>query len=82
MRAQRDRLRQACAELDHEFWPDGISLRDPHRFDLDRLRGHNQITDAYLLALATARGGCLATFDQNVALAAVRGATPANLLLL
>jgi hypothetical protein len=82
LRAVRDRLREACAALDHAFWADDVSLRDADRFDLDRLHGHNQVTDAYLLALAVAHGGCLATFDQNVALSAVRGATPSHLLLL
>ena len=36
--------------------------------------GHNQIKDAYLLALAVARAGTLATLDHQVALNAVRGA--------
>ena len=76
----RDRLRQACEQLDHEFWPDDVSLRDDAVIDFDRLHGYNQVTDAYLLALAVAHGGSLATFDQGVALDAVHGATPRHLM--
>ena len=43
--------------------------------------GHNQITDAYLLALAVARAGALATLDHQVALNAVRGAQAKQLQL-
>jgi uncharacterized protein len=80
--AVRQKLQQACGELDHEFWPDDISLRDDHRVAFSRVQGHNQITDLYLLALAVSRGGRLATFDHGVALSSVRGALPHHLLLL
>lgn len=78
----RDQLRLACTELDHEFWPDDISLRDDGIADFTRVRGHNQITDLYLLALAVKHGGCLATFDQAIALSAVPMAKAHHLLLL
>ena len=78
----RDKLRQACAALDHEFWPDDISLRDDKLVDFNRVQGHNQITDLYLLALAVHRGGCLASFDQAIALSSVHGATARHLRLL
>jgi uncharacterized protein len=78
----REQLRKACATLDHEFWPDDISLRDDRHVDFDRVQGHNQITDLYLLALAVHRGGCLASFDQAIAISSVRGATAKNLKLL
>ena len=70
----RERLREACSALDHEFWPDDISLRDDERVNFTRVQGHNQITDLYLLALAVHRGGCLTTFDQAIGLASVHGA--------
>ena len=38
--AVRDRLRQACQELDHEFWPDDISLRNDASVDFTRVHGH------------------------------------------
>jgi hypothetical protein len=40
------------------------------------------VTDAYLLALAVARGGRLVTLDQNVPRSAVPGARPAHLVVL
>jgi predicted nucleic acid-binding protein len=47
-----------------EFWPDSISYDD---VDLSTVRGHRQVTDSYLAALARARSGRLATFDQALA---------------
>lgn len=78
----RERLREACAALDHEFWADDISLRDDLLVDFARVQGHNQITDLYLLALAVHRRGCLASFDQGIALTSVRGATARSFNLL
>ncbi len=82
IRQVRVRVQQACAELDHEFWPDDVSLRDDGRFDFERIHGHQQIIDVYLLALAAAHGGCLVTFDRGIPLSAVRGATARNLEVL
>jgi toxin-antitoxin system PIN domain toxin len=82
MQLVRERLREACAALDHEFWPDDISLRDDERVDFSRVQGHNQITDLYLLALAVGNGGRLATFDQAISLASVKGAAARHLHLL
>ena len=82
IQAVRERLREACAVLDHEFWPDEISLRDDTLVDFTRVQGHHQITDLYLLALAVHRRGCLASFDQNIALTSVRGATARSFRLL
>ena len=50
--------------------------------DFARVQGHNQITDLYLLALAVHRRGCLASFDQGIALTSVRGATARSFKLL
>jgi len=48
-----------------ELWPDSVSYADA---DLDFVRGHRQVTDAYLVALVAARDGCLlATFDAGLA---------------
>lgn len=63
----------------HEFWPDEISLLDSQRFNASMFRGHQQLTDVYLLGLAVHRGGRFVTFDRNVPLAAVKGATRASL---
>jgi toxin-antitoxin system PIN domain toxin len=50
----------------HQFWADNISLRDALRHFEERLVGHQQITDAYLLGLAIHKKGKLATLDQSV----------------
>jgi predicted nucleic acid-binding protein len=55
----------------HQFWPDDITLLDPHRVDSTRLLNSSQVTDSYLLALACAHGGKLATFDRHLVTAAV-----------
>ena len=78
----RERLREACSQLDHNFWPDDVSLRDDKLFNFARVQGHNQITDMYLLGLALRHGGCLASYDQGIALSSVHGAMPKHLLLL
>jgi uncharacterized protein len=75
-----DGLKALTQELDHEFWPDALSLLDESRVDFSRLHGHRQITDAYLLALAVHRGGALASFDAALPLSAVRGAAKRHLL--
>jgi toxin-antitoxin system PIN domain toxin len=56
----------------HVFWPDDVSLCDGARFDLGRLLDARQVTDSYLLALAVAHGGRLATFDRRLVADAVR----------
>jgi len=55
-------IRGIRAVRGHEFWPDDYSPADEPLFD--RLSGHQQVTDAYLLALAVRRDGQLATFDR------------------
>jgi len=55
----------------HEFWADDISLLDRRYVDGGRLLDSGQVTDSYLLALATARGGKLATFDRQLVTDAV-----------
>lgn len=72
-------LQRACASDLHEFWPDEVSLLNSGVVDPVRLHGPRQVTDAYLLALAVARGGRFVTFDQTVPLTAVPGATDAHL---
>jgi uncharacterized protein len=55
----------------HEFWPDDVTLFDSQCFRRDRLLHSAQVTDSYLLALATAHGAKLATFDQDLVTDAV-----------
>lgn len=54
---------------------DGISITDANLFYSERLVGPNQITDAYLIALALHHGGRLLSFDRRLPWQAVRGAT-------
>lgn len=74
------RLRRFQESGDHTFWPDTPTLRDDSVFDARHIRGHQQITDVYLLALAVARRGRLATLDGRIRGSAVRGATVENLV--
>ena len=78
----RDKLREICRGLDHEFWPDSVSLSTNDAVNWSRVLGHNQITDVYLLALVVSNQGCLVTLDHRVALSTVHGADSGNLLLL
>ena len=55
----------------HEFWSDDISLLDAKHVDCSRLLDSAQVTDSYLLALAGAHGGQLATFDLHLVTDAV-----------
>ena len=67
---------------DHAFWPCDVSLLDAATIDGSRLHGPRQVTDAYLLALAVAHDGRLATFDRSLALSAVPAATAEHLTVL
>jgi len=55
----------------HVFWPDDVSLLDSPRVDASRLLTASQVTDSYLLALAQAHGGKLATLDRRLIVDAV-----------
>ena len=55
----------------HEFWPDDLTIFDVQRIHSDRLLDSAQVTDSYLLALASAHGGKLATFDRRLVTGAV-----------
>ena len=51
----------------HVFWPDSISLADSALVDASLLSSHSRVTDSYLLALARANKGQLATLDRKLA---------------
>lgn len=57
----------------HVFWPDDISLVGEEFVDPRQILTSAQVTDTYLLALAVARKGFLATFDRRLSAKAVRG---------
>ncbi len=57
----------------HRFWPDDITLLDERYFYRDRLLASAHLTDSYLLALASAHNGKLATLDRRLVTNAVVG---------
>lgn len=77
-----DRLGRATHTERHEFWPCSVSITDERIVDRSRLHGPRQVTDAYLLALATANDGRFVTFDRSVPMTAVPAASAANLTVL
>lgn len=50
----------------HVFWPAHVSIADDEFFAPELLCSHARVTDSYLLALAHANGGRLATMDRNL----------------
>ena len=78
----RAKMALACADVEHTFWSDDISLRTDGLVNWDRVFSHGQITDLYLLALAVAHDGALTTFDHRIALNAVTQAEKHHLMLL
>jgi len=73
------RLDMFTANHDHVFWPDSVSFRDPSLFTAEYILGSKQLTDLYLLALATKSGGRLVTFDGAIPLNAVSSSSARNL---
>ncbi len=61
----------------HVFWSDDISLVKSAHVDAARILTPGQVTDSYLLALAVARGGRLATFDRRLSASAVQNGAAA-----
>ena len=66
----------------HAFWPDDLSITDAAAFDWNRLQGHQQVTDVYLLALAVAHGGRFVTFDLGIRRDMVAGCGAEHLVML
>jgi uncharacterized protein len=56
----------------HMFWRDDLSLIDCDIVTADRIATPAQVTDTYLLALAVAHKGQLATLDRRLSPTAVR----------
>jgi toxin-antitoxin system PIN domain toxin len=77
-----DRLARFRDSGDHTFWQETVSICDEGRVDWRSSSGWRRLTDVYLLALAHARGGCLATFDRAIPRASVRGAGREHLVVI
>lgn len=76
------RLARATATQHHAYWDCSVSLLDDELIDHSRLLGHRHVTDAYLLALATAHDGRFVTLDQSISVGAVRQADERNLTVI
>ncbi len=61
----------------HAFWPDDVSLLERQHVNAARLLDSAHVTDSYLLALARAHNGQLASFDQRLVTDAVMDGTRA-----
>jgi hypothetical protein len=72
------RLSAFCASGQHVFWADEVSMLDRHLFRW-KAATHRQVTDVYLLGLATHKRGRLASFDRGIPVAAVVGAERGHL---
>lgn len=59
-------LAENLAHPRHEFWTDDLQVPAAVQGVEERLQGYRQLTDAYLLALASRHKGVLATFDGGV----------------
>ena len=66
--AAAQRLARFCESGGHRFWSDDVPARNSRDDDVwRRLRGHRQVTDFHLAALAARHRGRLATFDVRLA---------------
>jgi len=68
------------AARDHCFWADEVPFVEAAAFAGDRLVGHQQVTDAYLVGLALRRGGVLATLDERIGALAASGSASRHAL--
>lgn len=59
-------LRGSLRHPGHRFWAEDVSVADALELFGRRLISHQQITDAYLVALAIHKKGRLATFDTSL----------------
>jgi len=77
--AALEMLRQVYLIHGHHFWADTKSILDMTEAGVTF--GSKQITDLYLLGLAAAEGGKLATFDRKIPSDLIRGGAKALELL-
>lgn len=59
-------LKRNLAHPRREFWPDEVEVSEALGHAAGHLKGHRQLTDAYLLALAHRHAAVLATFDAGL----------------
>ena len=59
-------LSELTALAGHRFWSDDVRFAESPLVARAHIVGHQQITDAHLVALAIRHEGCLATFDRGI----------------
>ena len=59
-------LAENLTHAGHEYWTDSLQVTAAVKPMESRLQGYRQLTDAYLLALASRHKGVLATFDRGL----------------
>jgi len=59
-------LQKNLAHPAHQFWTDEIGVAQAVEKSRPQLKGHQQLTDAYLLGLAIHKNGKLATLDRGM----------------
>jgi hypothetical protein len=82
LRVVREAVQRFVSSTEHEFWPDDVSLTDDTLFNVSAMSGHRQLTDVYLLALATKWKGHLVTLDRSIPIRAVVGADATTLTVI
>lgn len=65
----------------HRFWGDAIPITAIEPDLRNRIRGHNQITDAYLLAMSIHHNSTLVTFDARMQSLAPKGSAEYDALI-
>ncbi len=61
-----DLLAALASQSGYRYWPISTGWADLAAPFLERVFGHQQITDAYLLGLAIKEGGVLVTMDRGI----------------
>ena len=77
-----ERLLELFAHPNHQLLHTQPDILDATRFDVTRLQGPNQITDALLLATAIHHKAALLTVDRSIPWRCVKGATSADVELI
>jgi uncharacterized protein len=63
-----EKISQLYNDKDHQYFSCDVSLKDKSLINRFRVTGHNQITDVYLLALATANTALIHTYKRLLGL--------------
>ena len=59
-------LRRMTGMPNHHFWADDVRFAESPHVGLDRVAGHQRVTDAHLVGLAIRRRHRIATFDPGL----------------